>query len=68
MNELETALTTHDWSLDGFRARTDLDRLMKAHADQAQATELWEQYCPWSNSNGGHIEWAKNETNIGSKL
>ena len=59
MNELETALTAHDWSLDGFRTRSDLDRLMKAHADQAQATSLWEQYCPWSNSNGGYIKWAK---------
>ena len=59
MNELETALKTHDWSLDGLRARSDLDRLMKAHADQGQALALWEQYCPWSNSNGGYIKWAK---------
>lgn len=59
MNELETALTTHEWSPDGFRTRSDLDRLMKTHADQAQATALWEQYCPWSNSNGGYIKWAK---------
>ena len=59
MNELETALNTHDWSLDGFRARSNLDRLMKSHPDQAQALALWEQYCPWSKSNGGYIEWAK---------
>jgi hypothetical protein len=59
MNELETALKTHDWSLNGFLARLDLDRLMKTHADQAQAAALWEQYCPWSNSNGGYIQWAK---------
>ena len=59
MNELETALTAHDWSLDGFRTRSDLDRLTKAHPDQAQALALWEQYCPWSNSNGGYIKWAK---------
>jgi hypothetical protein len=59
MNELETALNTHDWSLDGFRARSNLDRLMKSHPDQAQALALWEQYCPWSKSNGGYIQWAK---------
>jgi hypothetical protein len=59
MNELETALNTHDWSLDGFRARSNLDRLMKIHPDQAQALALWEQYCPWSKSNGGYIQWAK---------
>jgi hypothetical protein len=59
MNELETALNTHDWSLDGFRARSNLDRLMKSHPDQAQALALWEQYCPWSKSNGGYIQWVK---------
>jgi hypothetical protein len=25
-----------------------------------QANTLWEQYCPWSNANGGYIAWAKN--------
>jgi hypothetical protein len=59
MNELETALKTHDWSLKGFQDRLKLDCLMKMHADQAQAAALWEQYCPWSNSNGGYIQWAK---------
>lgn len=59
MNELETALQTHNWSLDGYAARPGLDLLIKANPEQA--TALWEQYCPWSSTNGGYIAWAKNK-------
>ncbi len=55
MNELETALKNHDWSLDGWKTRTELDRLIKENTDTGQA--LWEQYCPWSETNGGYIKW-----------
>ena len=58
MTDLETALKNHDWSLDGWKARPELDRLMKETPDQAKT--LWEQYCPWSAANGGYIAWAKN--------
>ena len=59
MTDLETALKTHDWSLDGWKSRIELDRLMKETPDQAKV--LWEQYCPWSDANGGYIVWAKNK-------
>lgn len=59
MNELETALKNQDWSLAGYVTRPSLDKLMKEHPEQA--TALWEQYCPWSDANGGYIKWAKNE-------
>jgi hypothetical protein len=59
MNELETALKTHDWTLDGYKSRVIVDKLMKENPQQS--TVLWEQYCPWSVTNGGYIEWAKNE-------
>ena len=59
MTDLETALKTHDWSLDGWKARIDIDRLTKEAPEQAKA--LWEQYCPWSDTNGGYIAWAKNK-------
>jgi hypothetical protein len=59
MNELETALKTHDWTLDGYKSRVNIDKLMKEHPEQS--TALWEQYCPWSVTNGGYIEWVKNE-------
>jgi hypothetical protein len=59
MNELETALKTHDWTLDGYKSRVNIDKLMKENPEQS--TVLWEQYCPWSVTNGGYIEWAKNE-------
>jgi hypothetical protein len=58
MTDLETALKNHDWSLDGWKARIELDRLMKETPEQAKP--LWEQYCPWSDTNGGYIAWAKN--------
>ena len=58
MTDLETALKTHDWSLDGWKSRIELDRLMKESPEQAKA--LWQQYCPWSNTNGGYVAWAKN--------
>ena len=59
MTDLETALKSHDWSLDGWKSRIELDRLMKETPDQAKV--LWEQYCPWSDANGGYIVWAKNK-------
>ena len=59
MTDLETALKTHDWSLDGWKSRIELDRLMKESPEQAKAS--WEQYCPWSNTNGGYVAWAKNK-------
>ena len=59
MNELETALKGHNWSLDGYITRTNIDQLMKSHIDPAKAKELWEQYCPWSNTNGGYVKWTK---------
>jgi hypothetical protein len=59
MTDLETALKTHDWSLDGWRSRIELDRLIKESPEQAKA--LWAQYCPWSDTNGGYIAWAKNK-------
>ena len=58
MNELETALKTHDWTLDGYKSRVNIDKLMKEHTEQSKA--LWEQYCPWSVTNGGYIEWVTN--------
>jgi hypothetical protein len=55
MNELETALKNHDWSLDGYIARPGIDQLMKENPETSKA--LWEQYCPWSAANGGYIKW-----------
>ena len=63
MNELETALKTQDWSSAhssaGCFTRPKLDQLMKSHDDPAAATALWEQYCPWSSTNGGYIAWSR---------
>jgi hypothetical protein len=56
MTELETALKSHDRSLAGYTTRPELDRLVRLHAESAV---LWEQYCPWSATNGGYIAWAK---------
>jgi hypothetical protein len=58
MNALETALKVHDWTLDGYKSRVNIDKLMKENTEQSNA--LWEQYCPWSVTNGGYIEWTKN--------
>ena len=55
MIELETALKNHDWSLDGYKTRPVIDRLIKENPEIGKA--LWEQYCPWSNTNGGYINW-----------
>ena len=33
MIDLETALKNHDWSLDGYKTRPDLDRLMKENTN-----------------------------------
>ena len=55
MTELETALKNHNWSLDGYVTRPGVDQLMKDDPDTGKA--LWEQYCPWSATNGGYIKW-----------
>jgi hypothetical protein len=57
MNEIETLLKNHDWSLDGWKTRPKLDQLVKENPDTGKA--LWEKYCPWSNTNGGYINWSK---------
>ena len=57
MNDLETALKAHDWGHAGYVTRPQVDQLMKSHSDPAEARALWEQYCPWSNTNGGYIKW-----------
>ena len=57
MTDLETALNNQDWGTNGWKTRPELDRLMKEMPEQA--TVLWEQYCPWSDTNGGYIAWAK---------
>ena len=62
MNELEIALQAHDWSLDGWRTRPQVDQLMKSHPDPADAQTLWQQHCPWSDSNGGYVAWSKKFT------
>ena len=51
MNELETALKGHDWSLAGYITRPAIDQLMKSHSDPVAAKKLWEQYCLWSDTN-----------------
>ena len=58
MNELETALKNHNWSLAGYVTRPGVDQAMRVNQD-AEATALWEKHCPWSNSNGGYIAWSK---------
>ena len=58
MTELETLLKTHDWGHAGYVARPALDQAMRATAG-AEATALWEKYCPWSMTNGGYIAWSK---------
>lgn len=63
MSDLETALQNQDWSLAGYKTRPELDRLIKE--DKEHATELWEKYCPWSDTNGGYIAWASKGKNYG---
>jgi hypothetical protein len=60
MTALETALKIHDWSHAGYTTRPQVDMLIKSHGDPAEANTLWEQYCPWSDTNGGYIAWTKN--------
>ena len=59
MSELETALSRHNWSLDGWRTRPLMDRLMKNNSDPVKSKSLWEQHCPWSDTNGGYVTWSK---------
>ena len=58
MNELETLLKNHIWDLSGYTTRCALDSAMKANAG-AESQALWEKYCPWSNTNGGYVNWIK---------
>jgi hypothetical protein len=58
MNDLETLLKNHDWSLAGYITRPALDQAMRANAG-AEATALWERYCPWSDTNGGYVAWSR---------
>lgn len=60
MTELEILLKAHDWKHSGYITRPRIDILMKSHSDPAEAKALWEQYCPWSDTNGGYVAWAKN--------
>jgi len=59
MIDLETALKNHDWSLNGYTTRSGLDQLLKQNPETGLA--LWEQYCPWSDTNGGYIKWIQNK-------
>ncbi len=59
MNDLEMLLKNHAWDLSGYVTRTDLDQAMRTHAGP-EAQALWEKYCPWSEANGGYINWSKN--------
>lgn len=59
MIDLETALKNHDWSLNGYTTRSGIDQLSKQNPETGQA--LWEQYCPWSDTNGGYIKWIQNQ-------
>lgn len=61
MNELEILLKNHDWSHAGYVSRPIIDQSMRANAGAA-ATYLWEQYCPWSETNGGYIKWSQHES------
>ena len=60
MTDLETALKNHDWSLNGCKTRPKLDLLMKENPETGKA--LWEQYCPWSDTNGGYVAWSKSQS------
>ena len=55
MNDLETALKNHDWSPNGYKTRSGIDKLIKENPETSKA--LWEQYCPWSDTNGGYVKW-----------
>ena len=58
MNDLETLLKNHIWDLSGYLTRPAVDQAMRANTG-ADATALWEKYCPWSGTNGGYINWIK---------
>jgi hypothetical protein len=58
MTELETLLKNHDWSHAGYVTRPAVDQAMRVNVG-VEATSLWEQYCPWSDTNGGYIAWSK---------
>ncbi len=63
MNALEAALKVQDWgpghSSTGWKTRSALDKLMKENPEISKA--LWEQYCPWSDTNGGYVAWIKSK-------
>ena len=58
MTELETLLTNHIWNLSGYATRPAVDQAMRL-ATGAESIALWEKYCPWSDTNGGNINWIK---------
>ncbi len=60
MTELETLLKNHNWSLKGYVTRSAVDKAMRL-SPGAESIGLWEKYCPWSDTNGGYINWIKNE-------
>jgi len=56
MTELESLLKNHNWDHGGYVLRAALDQCMRDNAG-VEANDLWEKYCPWSNTNGGYIKW-----------
>lgn len=60
MNELEILLKNHNWGHQGYRTRPEVDRAMRDNAGD-EATALWEQYCPWSDTNGGYVVWKNSQ-------
>ncbi len=46
MNELETLLKNHDWSLDGYATRPKIDQLMKSHTDPVEAKNFGNNIVP----------------------
>jgi hypothetical protein len=59
MQTLEELLKEHDWNYnyEANQHRVLVDAAMKT---DPHATKLWEKYCPWSDTNGGYIQWKKN--------
>jgi len=60
MTELETLLKNHIWSLKGYVTRSVVDQAMRL-SPGTESVALWEKYCPWSDTNGGYINWINNE-------
>jgi hypothetical protein len=56
MQTLEELLKEHDWSFN-YKANQHRVLVDAAMQTDASAVTLWEQYCPWSDANGGYIKW-----------